>query len=103
MSKYFKLWLGPILAFISYGSLINVVGFDIAYTAALAVLMSSWWVLESIPLPVTALLPMVLFPLGDVASISKVAASYSHPVLGLFLGGFLLASGLEKWGLRWST
>jgi len=54
------------------------------------------WMTEAIPIPVTALLPLVLFPILQVDSLKNVASSYAHPIVFLFLGGFFLALALEK-------
>jgi sodium-dependent dicarboxylate transporter 2/3/5 len=69
-------------------------------TAAVGVLMAVWWVTEAIPIPATALLPIVLLPILGAASIDDVAAPYANPLLFLFLGGFLLALAIERWGLH---
>lgn len=69
-------------------------------TAAVAVLMASWWITEALPIAATALLPLVLFPLLGVAPIGKAAPPYANPVVFLFLGGFILAAGLESSGLH---
>ena len=69
-------------------------------TAAVGVLMATWWITEAIPIPATALLPLVLFPLLGVASIGAATAPYANPVIYLFLGGFLIAMALESCGLH---
>ncbi|MCA9710559.1 MAG: anion permease, partial [Myxococcales bacterium] len=69
-------------------------------TAAIAVLMATWWVLEVVPLYVTALLPLVLFPLAGVDTLPGVAVAYGNPTIFLFLGGFILALGLQRSGLH---
>lgn len=70
--------------------------------AAVAVVMATWWMTEPIPLPVTALLPLVLFPLLGVAPFSDVAPAYADPLILLFFGGFILAAALQRHGLhRW--
>jgi sodium-dependent dicarboxylate transporter 2/3/5 len=69
-------------------------------TAAVGALMATWWISEAIPIPATALLPLVLFPLLGVASISATTAPYANPVIYLFLGGFLIAMALESCGLH---
>ena len=68
--------------------------------AAIAVLMITWWVTEAMPMPVVALLPLVLFPLSGVARIEEAAAPYANPVIFLFLGGFLIGLAIEKWNLH---
>lgn len=67
--------------------------------AAVALWMVIWWMTEAIPLAATALLPLVLFPALDVASIETTAAAYAHPLIFLFLGGFLLAQSMQRWAL----
>ena len=69
-------------------------------TAGIVAVMALLWMTEAIPIPVTALLPLVLFPLFGVAPITETAAPYANPVIYLFLGGFLLALGLQRWNLH---
>ncbi len=69
-------------------------------TAVVGLLMALWWMTEALPIPVTAMLPLVLFPMLGVASIREVAAPYAHPLIFLFLGGFLIALGMERWQLH---
>jgi len=69
-------------------------------TAALAAWMAIWWSTEAIPVAVTAFLPLVLFPLLDINSIQVTASSYSHPIIYLFLGGFVIALAIERSGLH---
>ena len=59
--------------------------------------MSVWWLTEAVPLGATALLPIVLFPALGVASTRDTVAPYANDLIFLFLGGFLLAAGLEHW------
>jgi len=68
--------------------------------AAVTVLMVLFWVTGVIPLEVTALLPLVLFPLLGVLSPVKVAESYGNEVIFLFLGGFIIAMSMQRWGLH---
>ena len=64
--------------------------------AALAALMMIWWMTEAIPLAATALAPIVFLPLLGVSSLETVARSYAHPLIFLFLGGFLIAKALPQ-------
>ncbi|WP_372743335.1 anion permease, partial [Neptunomonas sp.] len=59
---------------------------------AMAVWMVTWWLTEAVPIPATALLPIILMPLLSIDKIKPVAANYAHPLIYLFLGGFLLAA-----------
>lgn len=68
-------------------------------TAAVAVLMAVWWISEAIPIPATALLPLILFPVMGVATIGDAAAPFANPLIFLFLGGFLIAAAMQYWGL----
>ncbi len=69
-------------------------------TAAITVLMGAWWMTEAIPLAATALIPIVAFPLLQVAPFATVGAPYASSTIFLFLGGFLLALGLQRWNLH---
>lgn len=71
-----------------------------AQVLAIAALMITWWVTEALPMPVVALLPLVLFPLLNIASIKEVSSSYADSVIFLFMGGFLIGLAIEKWGLH---
>lgn len=66
--------------------------------ASLAVLMGVWWVTEAVPLPVTALLPLVLIPLLGLGTMTQAAAPYANEIIFLFMGGFFIARAMEKWG-----
>jgi sodium-dependent dicarboxylate transporter 2/3/5 len=69
-------------------------------TAAIGVLMAVWWATEAIPIAVTALLPLVAFPLLGVATIQDTAAPYANKVIYLFLGGFIVALAMQRWNLH---
>lgn len=68
--------------------------------AAVALLMAVWWITEAIPIPATALIPIVLFPVLDVMSPAEVTQSYAHHLIFLFMGGFMIAVAVEKWNLH---
>ncbi len=67
---------------------------------AMAVWMVVWWLTEAIPIPATALLPIILMPLLGIDGMREVTANYANPLIYLFLGGFLLAAGMQRVGLH---
>ena len=67
---------------------------------ALTVWMAVWWILEPVPMAVTALLPVALLPLLGVGDISTAAEPYANPLIFLFLGGFMLAEAIQRWNLH---
>ncbi|MEX0636687.1 MAG: DASS family sodium-coupled anion symporter [Ferruginibacter sp.] len=67
---------------------------------AIAACMIALWVTDALPMPVVALLPMVLFPLFGIASVQEAASPYADRVIFLFLGGFMLGLAIEKWQLH---
>ena len=68
--------------------------------AAITVLMGTWWMTEAIPLAATAMVPLVVFPLFQVGEFSDVATPYASATIFLFLGGFLIALGLQRWNVH---
>lgn len=68
--------------------------------AAIVALMAFWWIFEVVPIPVTSLLPLFLFPLLGVADLATTGAFYGKSTIFLFLGGFILALGLEVSGIH---
>ena len=62
--------------------------------------MALWWLTEIIPLAATALVPLAIFPLIGASSFATTASSYANPLIMLFLGGFMIARAVEKWGLH---
>jgi solute carrier family 13 (sodium-dependent dicarboxylate transporter), member 2/3/5 len=69
-------------------------------TAGAAAWMAIWWITETLPIPVTALLPLILFPALGLGSVAQAAAPYAHPIVFLFLGGFVIALGMQRWNLH---
>jgi solute carrier family 13 (sodium-dependent dicarboxylate transporter), member 2/3/5 len=63
-------------------------------------LMVCWWISEAIPVYATGLAPIVLFPLLGIASPAAAAAPYANPLIFLFLGGFMIAQAIQRWGLH---
>ena len=70
------------------------------WAACTALAMVLLWVTEALPLAVTALLPLVLFPLFEILPLSETASTYTHHFIFLFMGGFLLSLAIERWGLH---
>lgn len=102
MYKYlFKLIMGPALMalFIYWGFQVGMEE-KAAYTLGVTAWVAYWWVTETLPIPVTSLLPMVLFPLFSVLSMDEASTSYADKLIWLYVGGFILALGLEKWKLH---
>jgi len=68
-------------------------------TLGLMLWMAIWWMTEAIAIEATSFLPLVVLPLSGAASMSVAAAPYASPLIFLFLGGFLLALSMQRWGL----
>ncbi|MFP5245812.1 MAG: SLC13 family permease, partial [Thermoanaerobaculia bacterium] len=73
---------------------------SVRFTACIGLLMALLWLTEAIPMGLTALIPLIAFPLAGVTSAEKIAAPYANPAVFLFMGGFLVASTFERWGLH---
>lgn len=100
-TKLVGLLLGPILFCIIYfGVAPGVLSAKSIVVLALGAWMVTWWATEAMPIPVSALLPMILFPLLGVATVREASAPYGDPVIFLFMGGFILALGLERHNLH---
>ena len=72
----------------------------VRFTAFAGLLMALLWLTEAVPMGMTALLPLVLFPLAGISTMEKTAAPYANSAVFLFMGGFLLSSTFERWGLH---
>lgn len=67
---------------------------------ATTVWIATWWITESVPIPVTSLMPILLFPMLGVTKASEVTTPYADSIIFLFIGGFMLAIAIEKWNLH---
>ncbi|NKI18255.1 DASS family sodium-coupled anion symporter [Spongiibacter sp. KMU-166] len=99
--RYTPLVLGPALLLMTL-VVAPPAGFSIAawHCAGLALWMALWWATEAIPLPATALLPLLVAPLVGLSPLTPVAQSYAHPIVLLFMGGFILGLAMQRWELH---
>ncbi|WP_166254707.1 SLC13 family permease [Marinobacter salicampi] len=70
------------------------------HALGLMLLMATWWSTEAIPIPATALAPIVLIPALGIGSIKDATTPYAHPIIFLFLGGFTLGLAMQRWNLH---
>ena len=70
------------------------------HVLAITAWVAIWWISEAVPISVTALLPIILFPLTGVMEIGDTTAAFGHKYIFLYIGGFMLAIAIEKWGLH---
>lgn len=99
--KNIGLLLGPIaFIFIKYFFHTEGLSFEANAVLATAVWIAIWWITEAISIAVTALLPIILFPLSGGMGLNETTASYGHKYVFLYIGGFILAIAIEKWKLH---
>ena len=100
-SKQVGLYLGPALFFLTL-IFFNPPGLNDPSRAVLAssLWIAIWWITEAIPISVTALLPIILFPLSGGMELADTTASYGHKLVFLTMGGFIIAIAIEKWDLH---
>jgi sodium-dependent dicarboxylate transporter 2/3/5 len=67
---------------------------------AAVVVMSVLWMTQGLPLGITSLLPIALFPLLGIRSTKEVCKAFFDENIALYLGGFVIALGVERWGLH---
>ncbi|PQJ79698.1 SLC13 family permease [Polaribacter porphyrae] len=101
IKKRIGLVLGPLL-FVIILSFFNPEGLSAQAKAVLAsaIWVAVWWITEATSIAVTALLPIVLFPLTGGLTLSETTASFGHKYIFLFVGGFILSIAIEKWSLH---
>jgi len=99
--KLFNLILGPIALLIGLFLAYLFPDYTLQLKAmGIVAWMVIWWITEVVAIPVTALLPIVLFPLLGLSDLKSIGANYGHPIIFLFMGGFFIAIALEKWQLH---
>ncbi|MGI9550698.1 MAG: SLC13 family permease [Aurantibacter sp.] len=99
-SKKVGLFMGPILFLILLNLPFELVSEKGDAVIAVAVWMVIWWITEAVSISVTALLPLLLFPILKVMDIAEVGPNYGSPIVFLFFGGFIMALALEKVNLH---
>ena len=100
-SRKIGLWLGPLVAIVLQ-LMPAPDGLDpnAWIVASMVFLMAIWWVTEAVPIPVTALLPLVILPMTGVSTIAAAAGPYSSPIVMMLLGGFIIATSVQRWNLH---
>ena len=102
MSRRFNIILGPLLFFIFYFLIHPFAGMNSQSHAIFCSVLwiATWWITEAIPIPVTSLLPLVLFPLTGGLDLKLTASSYGDKIIYFYMAGFFLAIAMEKWNLH---
>ncbi|MCH2046287.1 MAG: anion permease, partial [Saprospiraceae bacterium] len=101
MSKKIGLIIGPILfTTILLSPAPSPLDENMWKVVACGAWIIAWWFTEAIPIAATSLLPIILFPLVNVVTVNEVVKPYASPIIFLFMGGFMLAIGMEKHNLH---
>ncbi|WP_163528595.1 SLC13 family permease [Halobacillus ihumii] len=101
LAQKIGLFVGPLM-FLCISLLLNPEGMtrDAVIMLGLIAWIATWWVTEALPIPMTSLLPLILFPITGVMEIGNVSSSYGDPLIFLFAGSFMIALTMEKWNLH---
>ena len=93
--------LGPLL-FAIINFVPDLTGLDASPRAVLAVTtwVATWWITEALPIPATSLLPIFLLPLAGGTDQATATMAYGNPIVFMYMGGFTIALGIEKWNLH---
>jgi len=100
MLKKIGLLLGPVFFLLVYNSPFQIMGPEADRVLSVALWMVVWWITEAVSISVTALIPLVLFPMLGIMDMKAVSQNYGSPIVFLFFGGFVMALALEKVGLH---
>jgi len=98
--QYKKLFIAFVVGVVAFA--ISFSFFDHTQSMLMGVIafLVTLWTNEALPLGVVSLLPIILFPSFGFLSTKATAINYSHPIIYLFLGGFMLAVAVEKTNLH---
>lgn len=100
-ARIFGLLFGPILFILTLSfAPAEILTPEAWKVIGIAIWMITWWITEAAPIPVTAMLPMVLFPLAGIFTVNEATAPYANPIIFLFMGGFMLGLGMERHNLH---
>lgn len=100
-SQVIAQFAGPLVAAVVWGIGRNQgLPIEAIRVLAAAAWMLIWWIAEAVPLGVTSVLPMVLFPAMGISTVAETTAPYGSHYVFLFMGGFLIALALERWNLH---
>ena len=100
LSRKIGLILGPLFFFVLINLPNQLISIEADAVIAVALWMIIWWITEAVSISVTALLPLLLFPILKIMSMDDVGANYGSPIVFLFFGGFVMALALEKVNLH---
>lgn len=102
VARWIGLVGGPVAAVTVALALANLTSLaqPAALCAGVATLMAVWWLTEALPMAITALVPIVAFPLLGILSPKEATRPYGDEIVFLFLGGFLIQLAMERWGLH---
>ena len=102
MLRGFNILLGPSLFVIFYFFIGPLSGMsNESFAIFCSVLwIATWWINEAIPIPITSLLPLVLFPLSGGLDLSSTSSAYGNKIIFFYMAGFFLAIAMEKWNLH---
>lgn len=100
-TNFLKILSGPLLGLFVF-LILNAYELEqtVCMAAAAVVWMCFWWITEAINIYITSLLPLVLFPFSGVMPMQEVSQMYTNEIIFLYIGGFLLAFGIERWNLH---